>query len=89
MVVYVGNIFVDGLTVHEVVHVALAKTGVMKAKITRDDINNVIKPDNQVFLGHKVASFQFAGNLREKIAERALACVDEEEPPIVFDYDYK
>ena len=79
VVVYVGSRRIDGQTVREFVHAAKdSMRGTMKAKITRDDIDNVIKTNDQVFLGHKVANFQFAGNLREKIAERALACVDED-----------
>ena len=40
-----------------------------------------------VFLGHKIEGCQFAGNVREKIVERALKCA--KKPSIVFDYDYR
>ena len=46
-----------------------------------------IKPNQMVFLGHKIEGCQFAANVREKIAERALKCA--EKPSIVFDYDYR
>ena len=89
--------------IHEVVHVSkssIAK-GVMKATIRRQEVLRVtkstdgeavirygaIKPNQMVFLGHKIEGCQFAANVREKIVERALKCA--EKPSIVFDYDYR
>ena len=60
---------------------------------------SVIQPHEKVFLGHKInkvqnydhysilVQVQYAGNIREKIAQRALACCVE--PGIVFDYDHR
>ena len=73
----------------------------MKAKIRRQEVLRVtkstdgepvirygaIKPNQMVFLGHKIEGCQFAANVREKIVERALKCA--EKPSIVFDYDYR
>ena len=89
VVVYVGH--QDGQggeRVHEVVHVSKANLrGIVMGKIVRANIFDVIKPSDQEFIGHKVESCQFAGNLRERIAKRAIACADE--PTIVFDYDHR
>ena len=77
-----------GERVHEVVHVSKANLrGIVMGKIVRANIFDVIKPSDQVFIGHKVESCQFAGNLRERIAKRAIACADK--PTIVFDYDHR
>ena len=73
--------------VHEVVHVTKDSwRGVMKATIARENIEKVIKHNDQVFLGHQIDGRQFAGNIRKKIAERAIACLD---PKIVFNYDHR
>ena len=86
VVIYVGQ--TEG--VHEVVHATKANLhGCVMGKIVKEDIFAVIKPDEQVFLGHKVESCQFAANLRERIAKRANACVDPDLPTIVFDYDHR
>ena len=89
--------------VHEVVHVSKSSIfkGIMKAQIKRQEVLRVtrsakkeplirygaIKPNQMVFLGHKIEGCQFAGNVRERIVERALKCA--EKPSIVFDYDYR
>ena len=85
VVIYIGAH--DG--VHEVVHIGTASMtrGLMKAKIRRQNIMDVIKPRDQVFLGHKIPRCEFSANLREKIVERALECT--EKPSIVFDYHYR
>ena len=73
----------------------------MKAKIRRQEVLRVtkstdgepvirygaIKPNQMVFLGHDIEGCQFAGNVKEKIVERAKACA--EKPSIVFDYDHR
>ena len=46
-----------------------------------------IKPNQMVFPGHKIKGCQFAANVRERIAERALRCA--KKPSIVFDYDHR
>ena len=87
-VVYVGPTIEEGNIVHYVVHVKITM-GVSKATIAKEDIMDVIKPNQLVFLGHRLERFQFAGNMRDKIVDRALACVDPAKPAIVFDYDHK
>jgi len=89
-VVYVGE--KDG--VHEVVHVykawsAVLRFGLIKGTIKRMDIEEVIKPSQLVFLGHKIEGCQFAGNVLEKIAERAKKCTDPTKDKILFDYDHR
>ena len=89
-VVYVGE--KDG--VHEVVHVykawsAVLRFGLIKGTIKRMDIEEVIKPNQLVFLGHKIEGCQFAGNVLEKIAERAKKCTDPAKDRILFDYDHR
>ena len=89
-VVYVGE--KDG--VHEVVHVykawsAVLRFGLIKGTIKRMDIEEVIKPNQLVFLGHKIEGCQFAGNVLEKIAERAKKCTDPTKDKILFDYDHR
>ena len=88
--VYVGE--KDG--VHEVVHVykawsAVLRFGLIKGTIKRMDIEEVIKPNQLVFLGHKIEGCQFAGNVLEKIAERAKKCTDPTKDKILFDYDHR
>ena len=87
-VVYVGPTTEAGRTVHQVVHVKIT-LGLSKATIAKEDIMEVIQPHQMVFLGHRLENCQFAGNMREKIVERALACVDPGKPEIVFDYDHR
>ena len=85
VVVYVG----PHNGVHEVVHIGSASLtrGLMKAKIRRQNVEDVIKPRDQVFLGHRIPKYAKTANLRKKIVERALKCT--EKPSIVFDYHYK
>ena len=86
-VIYVGSRTIDGKEVHEVVHVNKAWTkGLLKATISRQDVLTVIKPNNKVFLGHRLENCQLAGNVHKQIVARALKCV---EIPIIFDYDYR
>ena len=88
VVIYVGV----NRGVREVVHIKKASwtKGVMKAKIKKENVNDVIKPGDQIFLGHQLPSFQFSANLRDKIAERAKKCCDKNYgKSIVFDYDYR
>ena len=87
-IVYVGSRLVEGMEVHEIVHVAKhSMRGCMKARIIKEDVMKAIQPHNQVFLGHKITSCQFSWNLRQKIAARALACA--EQPRIVFNYNIR
>ena len=86
VVIYIGQ--KEG--VHEVVHVAKANSHcLVMGKIVKEDIFDVIKPDEQVFLGHTHGSCRLIANLREKIAKRAKACVDPDRPTIIFDYDHR
>ena len=89
VVIYVGpQETSNGKQIHEVVHVAKANmSGLVVARITKVDITKVISARDMVFLGHKVKSCQSAGNLREKIVERANACA--EKPNIRFAYDHR
>ena len=89
VVIYVGlRENRDGKQIHEVVHVAKANmSGLVVAGIAKVDVMSVIKPRDMVFLGHKIMSRQFAGNVREKIVERANACA--ERPKILFAYDHR
>ena len=89
--------------IHEVVHVSASSISKAKAKIRRQEVlrvtkfnlaskqsivkYGVIKPNQMVFLGHDIDGCQFAGNIKEKIVERAKACA--EKPSIVFDYDHR
>ena len=74
---------------HEVVHIASAPLtrGLMKAKIRKQNVMEVIKPRDLVFLGHKIPNCQISANLRKEIVKRALKSVDK--PSIVFDYHYR
>ena len=85
VVIYIG----ERNQKHEVVHIACAPVtrGLMKAKIRRQDVLDVIKPRDQVFLGHKIPNCQETANLRKEIVRRALKCT--EKPSIVFDYHYR
>ena len=88
VVVYVGSQKKNGETIHEVVHVAKNNwQGLVVAGISRVDVMSVIKPKDLVFLGHKIKACQFSGNVRKKIADRAIACA--EKPKILFAYDHK
>ena len=86
VVIYVGR---TGGDVHEVVHITNAywTRGLMKAKIKKQNVEEVIKAGDQVFLGHKIPSCQASANLPEVIVERALKCA--KKPSIVFDYHYR
>ena len=78
----------NGEEIHDVVHVAKSNwRGIVVAGITKVDINTVVKPNDKVFLGHKLKKCQFAGNVRQKIAERAIACA--EKPKLLFAYDHR
>ena len=55
--------------------------GLMKAKIRKQNVIEVIKPRDQVFLGHKIPNCQISANLRKEIVKRALKSVDK--PSIV------
>ena len=85
VVIYIGK---TG-DIHEVVHISTAPVtrGLMKAKIRRQNVMEVIKPRDQVFLGHKIPDCEVSANLREEIVRRALKCT--EKPSIVFDYHYR
>ena len=88
VMVYVGPREDQGVVVHEVVHVGKdSMIGFSKATIRRENVLTAIKPHDHVFLGHKIDSVQFSGNIRQKIAARALACANP--PKIVFNYDYR
>ena len=75
--------------VHEVVHISSASwtRGPMKAKIRRQNVLEVIKPRDQVFLGHKIPNCEMSANLRKEIVTRAKKCAAK--PSIVFDYHYR
>ena len=78
----------EGQCIHEVVHVAKSTWhGLVVAGIYKVDIMSVIKPRDMVFLGHKIRACQFSGNVRKKIAERAIACT--EKPKLLFAYDHR
>ena len=78
----------NGDEIHDVVHVAKSNwRGIVVAGITKVDVNTVVKPNDKVFLGHKLKKCQFAGNVRQKIAERAIACA--EKPKLLFAYDHR
>ena len=42
-----------------------------------------------VFHGHDIPVFSHSLNIREIIAEKALACADPLLPPLEFDYDHQ
>ena len=80
--------------VHEVVHVykawsAVLRFGILKGTIKRMDVKDVIKPDQLVFLGHKIDGCKFSSNILDKIAERAKKCTDPTRPRMLFNYDYR
>ena len=85
VVIYVGKR--EGI--HEVVHISAAPItrGLMKAKIRKQNIMEVIKPRDQIFLGHKIPDCVVSANLQDEIVRRALKCT--EKPSIVFDYHYR
>ena len=76
-------------TAQEVVHVSKASwtKGPMKATIRRQNVDEVIRPKDLVFLGHKIPNCEVSANLREEIVRRAIKCA--EKPSIIFDYDYR
>ena len=85
VVVYIGA--TNGI--HEVVHISKASwtRGPMKAKIRRQNVLEVIKPRDQVFLGHKIPNCEMSANVRKEIVDRAKKCAAK--PSIVFDYHYR
>ena len=88
VVVYVGPQNKNGKQIHEVVHVEKNSwQGLIVAGIAKVDVMSVIKPSDLVFLGHRIKECQFSGNVRVKIAERAIACA--EKPKILFAYDHR
>ena len=88
VMVYVGPREKKGEVIHEVVHVGKdSMRGCSKATIKRENVFTAIKPHNHVFLGHKIDRVQFSGNIRQRIAERAIACASA--PKIVFNYDHR
>ena len=88
--IYVGWRQLEGQIKHEVVHVKKDNLGgLMKATIARESVLDAIQPRQHVFLGHRLDTGQFAGNVRDQIAKRALACVDPGKKKIVFDYDHR
>jgi len=83
----------DGRQIHEVVHATFAgisklvrSTGVVD-KIARVNVMSAIKPNDMVFLGHRIKECQYSANARKMIVERAIACA--EKPHILFDYDHR
>ena len=85
VVIYIGK---RG-DIHEVVHISTASLtrGLMKAKIRRQNVLEVIKPTDQIFLGHKIPDCEVSANLQEEIVRRAMKCT--EKPSIVFDYHHR
>ena len=85
VVIYIGK---TG-DVHEVVHISSAPLtrGLMKAKIRRQDVMEVIKARDHVFLGHQIPDCEVSANFREEIVRRAVKCTVK--PSIVFDYHYR
>ena len=85
VVIYIG----EERGTHEVVHISKASwtRGLMKAKIRRQPVDDVIKPGDQVILGHRIPECQVSANLRDEIVRRAKKCT--EKPSIVFDYHYR
>ena len=85
VVIYIGKTE----DVHEVVHISSAPLtrGLLKAKIRRQNVMEVIKPRDHVFLGHKIPDCEVSANLREEIVRRAVKCT--EKPSILFDYHYR
>ena len=61
--------------------------GPMKATIRRQNVDEVIRPKDLVFLGHKIPNCGMSANLRQKIVKRAIKCA--EKPSIIFDYDHR
>ena len=91
VVVYVGARTVENETVHEVVHVSKSWGcgHLMKARICRQDIKEVIKPHDKVLPGHPMEEWQYSANAHQAIAARAEECVDPSKPTIVFHYDHR
>ena len=82
VVVYVGK---DEDGKHKVVHLTKA-SWILNSSIKKEDIDQVIKDEDEVFFGHEIPALYHSINIRQKIVERANACA--EEPPLLFDYDY-
>ena len=82
VVIYVGE--------NQVVHISHApgRKGLMKAKIRKQNVREVIKPRDHVIMGHPIRDCQLSANLREAIVTRALKCT-EKHPSILFDYNYR
>ena len=66
VLIYVGWRQVGGKIKHEVVLVKKDNLGgLMKATIAQKDVLDAIQPHQQVFLGHRLDTCQFAGNVRD------------------------
>ena len=72
--------------IHEVVHISTASLtrGLMKAKIRRQNVLEVIKPTDQIFLGHKIPDCEVSANLQEEIVRRAVKCTEKPRGPTVW-----
>ena len=82
VVVYVGK---DEDEKQKVVHLTKA-SWILNSSIKKEDIDQVIKDEDEVFFGHEIPALCHSINIRQKIVDRANACA--EEPPLLFDYDY-
>jgi len=88
VVVYIGQDEVTG--VYEGVHVTKNTgccPGFLMSTIDRVDITSIIKPNDEVFLGHEIPEITHSTNIRRQIKDRAIACADS--PKLVFDYNEK
>ena len=86
VVIYIGK---TG-DIHEVVHISTASVtrGLLKARIRRQNVMEVIKPRDQIFLGHKIPDCEVSANLHPRgNSGKALKCT--EKPIIVLDYHYR
>ena len=77
VVIYIGK---TG-DIHEVVHISTASVtrGLLKARIRRQNVMEVIKPRDQIFIVRFQQTY-----IQEEIVRRALKCT--KKPSIVFDY---
>ena len=82
VVVYVGK---DEDEKQKVVHLTKA-SWILNSSIKKEDMDQVIKDEDEVFFGHEIPGFYHSINIRQKVIARANACA--EEPPLLFDYDY-
>lgn len=75
VVIFVGN--------NKIVHVTPSKCGCCKGIIRKQNMKEVIKDEDETFLGHNIPGSQHSINIRDEIAKRAEACVG-----IKFNYDH-